>query len=198
VRRNLFAKNKSAKGDKGDKPVDGEQTQQHMQVAFGCLIHNPIGGVIILEELENDYIVNPKTVAILSHFDIQNQTKVIDEDGEFYMGKKPIQLIKDSCLEYRSTYEGRRKAVMHHMNFTQKVPIPINPRDKIYVFPTHAPDQFECMWIVYNNVKRVVSNSKGGPLIIFKNGQTIEAGVSIYTLQRQMERTAHCMFCFSM
>lgn len=146
-------------------------------------------------EIITDYIINPKTLAVVSYVDAQNQTKVIEEDGELYMSRKPLKLIDESCMEYASTYQGRRDAVVRQLQYSRKVPILIDPRDNMYVFPTHAPESFECIWVVYNQVKRIaVLNQK--PVIVFKNGLILEAGVSLYTLNQQMQRTAICMHRF--
>jgi hypothetical protein len=49
-----------------------------------------------------------------------------------------------ASLEGGSPYEGRQIAVTHLTGAQYKVPIPVNPYEYIYAFPTHSPQLFQC------------------------------------------------------
>ncbi|MED0703878.1 competence protein ComK [Aeribacillus composti] len=49
-----------------------------------------------------------------------------------------LKLFEEACLNNGSTYEGRRQAVIHFTNYTQRIPILINQFEKIIAFPTHS------------------------------------------------------------
>jgi competence protein ComK len=141
------------------------------------------------------YEVTKHTMAILSSFNQDSQALVLDVRGEFHVKQTPMQIIRAACLEGRETYEGRRKAVMHHTSITQKVPIPINIFEQLIAFPTYSPTQIECVWIFYNKIKAIEPRGERSA-VIFLNDHILELDLSFYTLERQMQRTAYCEFRF--
>lgn len=97
-----------------------------------------------MKKILDDYEVNRSTVALLSVAHIDYCTIVLEENRQLYVRKTPTQIVKASCLEGGSTYDGRRTAIRYRTGSKQKVPIPINPRENIFAFPTHSPKAFEC------------------------------------------------------
>jgi competence protein ComK len=149
---------------------------------------------------------------ILEHYDINRSTLpaahmdystiVLEGNRQLFVKKTPLQLIKAACLDGWSTYEGRRKAVMYLTGSKQKVPIPVNPRDNIYAFPTQSPKEFNCSWIFYHHVKfihptHVKTEDPIQSIITFKNHQELPMNESCYVLEKQMQRTAICILSFS-
>lgn len=140
-------------------------------------------------------------MALLSATHIDYGTIVLETNGRLYVKQTPTQIVKASCLEGHSTYEGRRKAITYHTGAKQKVPIPINPHHNIFAFPTNSPENFNCNWIFYNHVKYIkTAHSPYEPqqsIIVFKNGQELPLPESQYILTKQMQRTAMCILLFS-
>ncbi|MEC1747878.1 competence protein ComK [Schinkia azotoformans] len=154
-----------------------------------------------MKQIINHYEVNQNTMALLSVAHTEYSTLALEENQQFYVRKTPIQIVKDACLEGGSTYDGRRRAVSYRTGSQQKVPIPINPKDKIFAFPTHSPKSFECNWIFYHHVKYISTYKSPDQLsvqsvITFKNGQRISLQESQYILEKQMQRTAMCIIGF--
>lgn len=155
-----------------------------------------------MNEIFKDYTINPQTFALLPAKQIDYETTVIEQDKQFFVSKTPYQLIKEACLDYYSTYEGRRTAVMHHTNFKKKVPIPISLSRNIYAFPTHSTTDIECIWIFPNHIQSIkqVSSVKTPhfqSVITFKNGQQLPLNVSHHILDKQMQRATICMFQYA-
>ncbi len=137
------------------------------------------------------YDINPNTAALLPVKHLDYCTLIIETNGSYYINQPSLTLIKEACLKGYSTYEGRREAVRHYTGFHQKVPIPINPYQNIYAFPTQSPHQFECCWLFPTHIQSIkpTSNSKGS-IVTFKNKKTITLSQSASTLRKQMQRTA--------
>lgn len=154
-----------------------------------------------MKQIIDHYEVNQNTMALLSVAHMEYSTLVLEESQQFYVRKTPIQIVREACLEGGSTYDGRRRAVSHRTGSHQKVPIPINPKDKIFAFPTHSPKSHECNWIFYHHVK-YISKLKSPDqqdvqsVITFTNGQHISLHESQYILEKQMQRTAMCIIGF--
>ena len=106
----------------------------------------------VIYMLLQHYKINDKTMALAPAKEIEYDTIVYETDRKFYIKQTAIQLIHQACLNHWSTYEGRRKAVMHQTGYKEKVPIPIHLKKEIIAFPTHAIKHFDCCWLFYHHV----------------------------------------------
>ncbi len=153
------------------------------------------------KDVLTNYEVNKNTLALLPTFQPDYNTIAIEPCGEYQIRKTPLQLIKHACLEGGSSYEGRREAVAYLIGAKNKVPIPINPLEQIYAFPTHSPKQFECSWIFQHHIRSLkphsFPNQTKGSIITFKNNFQLTLPISYYTIEKQMQRTSYCMIRFS-
>ena len=77
-----------------------------------------MGGYIL--ELLN-YEINAETLLILP-FD-KNKSKIFELDSEFIVNLSPLTIIKNSCLYFGCSYEGRRDATKSIIGVDMKVPI---------------------------------------------------------------------------
>lgn len=153
-----------------------------------------------MENILQDYIVNKKTLAIIPAKQVEYESIVMEGNQVLRVRQTPLQLIKKACLDYWSSYEGRRQAVMYHTNFMRQVPIPISPQHGIYTFPTHATGHIDCHWIFFNNILLITegdpskekSNTK--TQVIFKNRKTLRLNISMHVLENQMNRTFECKY----
>ncbi len=134
-------------------------------------------------------------MAILPAVHIDYNCIVLERNKQILVKQTPIQLIKNGCLDNLATYEGRKAAVIKRTGFTRKVPIPINPDQHLYTFPTHAADHADCSWIFYQHVSYVnaLANDPTQSMIRFSNGETLTLHVSPYILRKQLKRTLDCV-----
>jgi competence protein ComK len=153
------------------------------------------------EHVLPDYDIHKGTIAVLSAAAIEYSSIVLEPDQTLYIRKPPLQLIKEACLEGGSTYDGRREAVTHLTGAQNKVPIPVNPREYLFAFPTHSPQLFECNWLFYHHIHKIQPKPKtpGTSIVTFKTRQDpLTLDVSHHSLQKQIQRTAYCIVRFSM
>ncbi|TLS36535.1 competence protein ComK [Pseudalkalibacillus caeni] len=143
-----------------------------------------------------DYEININTMAILPAKHLVYQSIVIEPSGRYYVKETVKQLLTRACLEGGSTYEGRKIAVIHHFHYEQKTPIPVDPNQSIYAFPTESPTQIECCWIFYSHVRRIIPRNNECT-IEFKNKTTLDVRVSEHQIRKQRERAGNCMSHFS-
>lgn len=149
-----------------------------------------------------DYKVTNETVALFPAKQIEHNTIIYEWNNTFLAKETAFELVEKACLTYGSTYEGRRKAVMHRTGYKRLVPIPISISRNIYAFPTHSPKHYECAWIFLEHVEFVqpVDGAKGKAketMIMFKNGKGLNVGVSLHVIRKQLQRTENCEFIFS-
>jgi len=71
--------------------------------------------------IKTAYKINEQTIALCPAKEIDYNTIVFEQEKTYHVKKTPLELIKDACIENWSTYEGKRQAVIHHTNFTERV-----------------------------------------------------------------------------
>lgn len=137
--------------------------------------------------MRNNYRITPDTMAIFPLYDVMYQSSILEYDQTITSEEKPIDIIKENCLHYGSSYHGRKVAVQHHLEFRQKIPVPIQPTKNIYTFPTQAATSFNCIWLFFHAIKHI-ENREQLSTITFINGQTVNIETSYYTIQKQYNR----------
>ena len=144
--------------------------------------------------MRDEYKVNQKTIALLPAKAVSHDTIAWEENQMLYVRQTPLEIIKESCLVYGSSYEGRRQAVTYNTSYQKKLPIPLSRQKHIYAFPTHATRNFDCHWIFSEHILQIIGSSTTKEAIIqFKNNQMLPLSVSRYVLEKQFHRTLECM-----
>ncbi|KAA0548453.1 competence protein [Bacillus sp. BGMRC 2118] len=146
---------------------------------------------------QNDhYEISPLTLAILPAYHETYQSRILDIQGEFYSNQRPLKLIEQACLEGGASYDGRRKSLQYKKSFHQYPPIPINPLEDIYAFPTCSPDSYDCIWLFYEHILHY--RPQGNQLLVtFHNHQTLELNISPSIMDKQIARTESCIVLFT-
>lgn len=96
-----------------------------------------------------------------------------------------LRFIDAWCMQYGSTYEGRRIACATNMAITQKIPILISEQTRDIIFPVCNIRSWDCMWINYRGVDSYKGIKKQCQ-ILFHNGTSITIGVDVRTIRREM------------
>lgn len=135
------------------------------------------------------YEINSSTLAV-SPVSYGNKlfSKIYELDEEFISPFKPIEIIKESCFSFGSTYEGRKEATRKLIGITHKVPIAISPL--IYFFPTSSPEVPHCVWVAQEHILDYKKGSESSTTIVrFKNDQLISLPISSSSFENQLIRT---------
>ncbi len=153
-----------------------------------------------IETVYKTYEINKETMALVPARHIDYDTIVYEAHQILYVKQRPLNMIKAACLEGGATYDGRRIAVIHQTGADHKTPIPINPSQDIYAFPTQSASNFDCNWLFYHHVRSILPHPKhpNQSLILFKNGQDpLTIDISLASLEKQMHRTSFCIVKFT-
>lgn len=140
------------------------------------------------------YIIDQETLAIMPAKQIDYDSVVMTQNGTLHNNQTPLDIIKESCLEYWTTYEASRTAAIHHMHFNNKVPILVSRQDQLYFFPTHSPTHMDNCWIAAHHIAYIQQLRKNKSHIQFTCGLELILDVSTYTLQQQKNRSYACMY----
>ena len=133
------------------------------------------------------YEINRNTLALIP---IGNdQTKVIEKENNFIINDNIMNIIKNSCEYFGSSYIGRKEGTRRLTGITHKSPIIIEETNKLIYFPTESPRLDSCSWIGFNNIKRYINNN-GKATIIFDNDKILDLNISYGILDNQVLRSS--------
>lgn len=140
-------------------------------------------------KLIKEYKINASTVAVLPIlYGNRIFSKIFDLGKGAISPFKPMDIVKESCMNNGSTYEGRKMAARRFIGTVHKVPIAISPL--IYLFPTTSPENPHCIWIAYDHV---IGYKKGElncmTIVEFSNNQLIPIPISPSSFKNQLVRT---------
>ena len=133
----------------------------------------------------NHYEINKNTLAIIPIN--ENKSKIYEKNRNFYIYENSMQIIKNSCGFFGSSYDGRVKGTQSMVKIKSKVPIIIEEFNEIIFFPTSSPRINNCCWINYNHVDKYIELDNN-TLIFFKDGSSIELPISVNIIDNQMTR----------
>jgi competence protein ComK len=135
----------------------------------------------------NDYEINEATMAILP-YDFE-KSKIIEQESEFIINKKPYEIIENSCQYFGSSYYGRKIGTEKLIGITHKSPIIIEESRKIIFFPTSSPRISDCCWISLNSINDYYKNGIN-TIILFNTGYKLELDISYHSIDNQILRSA--------
>ena len=134
----------------------------------------------------NNYIVNLETLLLIPVDD--NKTKVFEMEEEFLVKKNIMTIIKDSCLFFGSSFEGRKEGTKYLLNCGIKVPIIIEDSRSLILFPTLSFKNERNVWVVYNNLLDYKKYDLDNTLFLFKNNNDIKVNVRFNIVDNQVVR----------
>ena len=141
------------------------------------------------------YEINKKTMAIISKNTGYYRTKIIEEDKIKHSPHSPLQLLDHNCIINGASLEGRIKTVKKILRSKTKLPIPIQPKKGIYMFPTISMKNINCVWISYFHVKEHGKRDKK-TYIQFNNNMNYFVSTSANQFDLQMKRTSQVIAYF--
>lgn len=134
----------------------------------------------------NNYIVNLETLLLIPVSD--KCTKVFEMEEEFLVKKNIMQIIKDSCLFFGSSLEGRKEGTKSLLKCGIKVPIIIEDSNNLILFPTSSYKNDKNIWVVYNNLMDYKKYDLENTLFLFKNNNDIKVNVKFNIVDNQVIR----------
>ena len=136
----------------------------------------------------NEYEINEATNAIVPVS--ENKSKVFEDENVYYVNKKTIKIIDDSCKYFGSSYQGRFEGAKKMLGpKIYKAPIIVEETREIIYFPTGSSRSLDCAWISLNKVKKI-EKKEFKTVVEFKNNQKLEVDISYESLNNQLLRAS--------
>ena len=135
-----------------------------------------------------DYEINDETLAIVPN-DIWNSI-VVEDNCDYDVSKKPLQIIDYSCKYFGSSYSGRKEGSKDVLNSSYKLPILVEDTRNLVFFPTTSPQDDDCSWISLKNIKEYRKYNNTKTEVEFRNGKTIIVDISYNSFNNQVMRAS--------
>ena len=135
-----------------------------------------------------DYEINDETLAIIPD-DIWNSI-VVEDNCNYEVERKPLDIIDYSCKYFGSSYPGRKEGSKDLLNSSYKLPILVEDTRNLVFFPTTSPIDNDCSWISLKNIKEYRRLNNLQTEVEFKNGKIITVDISYNSFNNQVMRAS--------
>ena len=135
-----------------------------------------------------DYEINDETLAIVPD-DIWNSI-VVEDNCNYEVERKPLEIIDYSCKYFGSSYPGRKEGSKDILNSSYKLPILVEDTRNLVFFPTTSPVDNDCSWISLKNIKEYRRLNNLQTEVEFKNGKIITVDISYNSFNNQVMRAS--------
>lgn len=134
----------------------------------------------------NNYEINVETLLIVPYE--RRKSKVYEYDDEFIVNMSPLEIIKNSCLYFGCSYDGRRDGVKSIIGVDMKVPILIEDSKHIIFFPTSSCINQSSIWISYQNLLKYSKVDEFSTMLYFRNNKNIKVTTKYNLIDNQVIR----------
>lgn len=132
----------------------------------------------------NNYIINLETLLIIPYG--KGKSKIWEGDKTFIVNESSGNILKNSCLFFGCSIEGRRTAVKQILGVDMKVPIIVeNTRNMIY-FPTSNCVKRNSVWISYTNLLKYTKFNEFSTVVYFKNNEKVRVDSKYNLIDNQV------------
>ena len=128
------------------------------------------------------YIIDEDTYFLIKK---EKRVEVVTKNQNYEFMVTFDNFINESCKYYGSSYEGRKKGSRYLLSLTSKLPIILNEKKNLVLFPISSDRSKNNIWFLYNNIlsyKRV----KNYVEVTFKNKEKMIFLISYYIFRNQM------------
>lgn len=137
-----------------------------------------------------EYEINKRTMFLRPVIERgKRYTLIVEVNDVFLCPLKIKDILRKSCVYYGVDYESRRKGTRHLIGYKRKLPITIEPSNRLFFFPTASHDSPECIWISSEHVEKPHRAGPRQTEIFFRNKQSHHFPVSVGTIEGQLNRT---------
>lgn len=134
----------------------------------------------------NNYEINVETLLILPYE--KGKSKVYEYDGEYIVNLSPLSIIKNSCLYFGCSYEGRKEGIKTMIGVDMKVPILIEESKNIIFFPTSSCVNRSSIWVSYQNLLKYSKINEFSTVLYFRNNRSIKIDTKYNLIDNQVIR----------
>lgn len=133
-----------------------------------------------------DYEINAETLILIPMHN--RKTKVVEINDSFIVNNSTLNIIKDSCMFFGCSYEGRKDAVKNLIGVDMKVPILLEESRNIIFFPTASCVKRNSIWISYQNLLKYIKFNDFSTILYFQGKKKIKIDIKYNLIDNQVVR----------
>lgn len=145
------------------------------------------------QNILDHYIVNENTRLIIPAQHIAYDSIVLEKENAYCVRQTPLNIIKATCENDWTTYEGRKNVIAKRLNMPHKTPIIVSQEEKLFAYPTLSPKSYYCSWVFLHLSVQIRKEDKHGVLLIHDRIK-VKLDVSYYILQAQFEKALRLQY----
>lgn len=134
----------------------------------------------------DSYEINMDTLLIIPIE--KGKSKVREVDGELIVKMSPLSIIKNSCLYFGSTYEGRSMAIKEILGIDMKIPILIEESRNMLFFPTTSCINRNAIWVSFQNLLKYSKFNEFSTVLFFRQGNSVKVDIKYNLIDNQVIR----------
>lgn len=134
----------------------------------------------------DSYEINNETLLIVPYD--YGKSKVYEYDDEFIVNMIPLTIVKNSCMFFGSSFDGRREASKNIIGVDMKVPIIIEESKNVIFFPVSSCISRNSIWISYQNLIKYSKIDCNSSMLYFKNNKSIKLNTKYNLVDNQVIR----------
>jgi competence transcription factor ComK len=132
-----------------------------------------------MKVVKDEYLISRETQLIYSVYDDcgNKNTLVLEQYRKLKVLKSVKQIFEDNCEFHGCTLEGKFGAAKTVLKGKKMLPLCLSATFRICLFPTHAAEKSECMWISVNHIRDIIPY-KDKSIVVFENYDRVVVPVS--------------------
>lgn len=134
----------------------------------------------------DSYEINAETLLILPNG--KGKSKIYELGGEFIVNMSPLAIVKESCLYFGCSYEGRKEGTKSLIGIDMKVPIIIEDSRNIIFFPTSSCINKSSAWISYQNLVKYNKINEFSTVLFFRKNRNLKVDIRYNLIDNQIIR----------
>ncbi len=138
--------------------------------------------------------INENTLFIMKKHE---KVEIISLDGKIETKEHITKILDESCLYYGSSLEGRIKSSKYLTKLSSKVPIILNEKENLILFPIYSMRNEVGLWFIYNNIMNYRKVKKYVE-VTFKNNEKVLFLISYNIFYNQMLKCGNLLAIFSL
>ena len=128
------------------------------------------------------YIINESTYYLIKN---NKQSEIMEKNNKVILPISLNTILDENCNYFGSSYEGRKASARFFLQINSKVPIILDEKKNIILFPMESDRNQNNIWFVYNNVLSF-KKIKNYVEVTFKNNEKTLFLISYNIFKNQM------------
>lgn len=134
----------------------------------------------------DNYEINVETLLIVPFG--RGKSKVYEWDSEYIINMLPLDIVKNSCLFFGCSFEGRKEAAKSMLSIDMKVPIVIEESRNMIFFPVSNCINKNSIWVSYQNLLKYSKSDELSTILYFRNRKSIIVDTKYNIIDNQIIR----------